>query len=92
MYMLQHYDKARQRLLEIRARDERRLKLAREVGMSSDEIAELEKQAEEAKEKLESEKSEEVEKPATKKVTTKKNTESNTMMSFEDSSDDEDLF
>ena len=91
MYMLQHYDKARQRLLEIRARDERRLKLAREVGMSSDEIAELEKQAEETKEKLESEKSEE-EKPTAKKVTPKKNTESNTMMSFEDSNDDEDLF
>ena len=92
MYMLQHYDKARQRLLEIRARDERRLKLAREVGMSSDEIAELEKQAEETKEKLESEKSEKEEKPAAKKVTPKKNTESNTMMSFEDSDDDEDLF
>ena len=91
MYMLQHYDKARQRLLEIRARDEHRLKLAREVGMSSDEIAELEKQAEETKEKLESEKSEE-EKPTAKKVTPKKNTESNTMMSFEDSNDDEDLF
>ena len=28
MYMVQHYDKARQRLLEIRARDERRMKLA----------------------------------------------------------------
>ena len=77
--------------MEIRARDERRLKLAREVGMSSDEIAELEKQAEETKEKLESEKSEE-EKPTAKKVTPKKNTESNTMMSFEDSNDDEDLF
>ena len=39
MYMLQHYDKARQRLLEIRARDERQVKLARQVGMSAEEIA-----------------------------------------------------
>ena len=34
MYMLQHYDKARQRLLEIKARDERRMKLAVEAGMT----------------------------------------------------------
>jgi deoxyribonuclease-4 len=92
MYMLQHYDKARQRLLEIRARDERRLKLAREQGMSSDEIAELERQAAEAKEKLESEKPEEVEKPTNKKTAPKKKTDSSTMMSFEDSDDDDDLF
>ena len=92
MYMLQHYDKARQRLLEIRARDERRLKLAREQGMSSDEIAELERQAAEAKEKLESEKPEEVEKPTNKKAAPKKKTDSSTMMSFEDSDDDDDLF
>jgi deoxyribonuclease-4 len=92
MYMLQHYDKARQRLLDIRAREERRLKLAREQGMSSDEIAELERQAAEAREKLESEKPEEVEKPSNKKVVPKKKTDSSTMMSFEDSDDDDDLF
>ena len=92
MYMLQHYDKARQRLLEIRARDERRLKLAREQGMSSDEIAELERQAEETREKLESEKPEETEKPDSKKTAPKKKTDSSTMMSFEDSDDDDDLF
>jgi septal ring factor EnvC (AmiA/AmiB activator) len=90
--MLQHYDKARQRLLDIRAREERRLKLAREQGMSPDEIAELERQAAEAREKLESEKPEEVEKPSNKKVVPKKKTDSSTMMSFEDSDDDDDLF
>ena len=34
MYMMQHYDKARQRLMEIRARDERRVKLAHERGLT----------------------------------------------------------
>ena len=43
MYMLQHYDKARQRLLEIQARDERRIKLAIEAGMSLEEREMLEK-------------------------------------------------
>ena len=33
MYMMQHYDKARQRLMEIRARDERRIELAKESGL-----------------------------------------------------------
>jgi deoxyribonuclease-4 len=92
MYMLQHYDKARQRLLEIRARDERQLKLAREAGMSSDEIAELEKKAAEERKKSEGEKSEETEKPAPKKAPAKKNTESSSMMSFDDNEDDDDLF
>jgi deoxyribonuclease-4 len=92
MYMLQHYDKARQRLLEIRARDERRLKLAREAGMSSDELAELEKKAAEERQKSEGEKSEETEKPAPKKAPAKKNTESSSMMSFDDNEDDDDLF
>ena len=49
MYMLQHYDKARQRLLEIQARDERRIKLAMEAGMSPEELEMLEKEAAEAR-------------------------------------------
>ncbi len=38
MYMLQHYDKARQRLLEIKARDERRAKLAAIQGIDPEEL------------------------------------------------------
>ncbi|MBT3641204.1 MAG: hypothetical protein HOJ64_02550 [Euryarchaeota archaeon] len=38
MYMLQHYDKARQRLLEIRARDERKLRLATHHGLDPEEL------------------------------------------------------
>ena len=49
MYMMQHYDKARQRLLEIHARDERRIKLAMESGMSPEELEMLEKEAAEAR-------------------------------------------
>ena len=49
MYMLQHYDKARQRLLEIHARDERRIKLAMESGMSPEELKMLENEAAEAR-------------------------------------------
>jgi len=49
MYMLQHYDKARQRLLEIHARDERRIKLAMESGMSPEELEMLENEAAEAR-------------------------------------------
>ena len=57
MYMVQHYEKARQRLLEIRARDERRLKLAAEAGIDVEELARREKeQAEARKKSLESEK------------------------------------
>jgi len=57
MYMVQHYDKARQRLLEIRARDERRMKLAAEAGIDVDELARREKeQAEARKKSLETEK------------------------------------
>ena len=92
MYMMQHYDKARQRLLEIRARDERRLKLAREAGMSSDELAELEKQAAEAREKSITEEKEKTGKPVTKKPAPKKETSSESMMSFDEDEDDDDLF
>ena len=49
MYMLQHYDKARQRLLEIQARDERRIKLAIDAGMSPEELEMLEKEVAESR-------------------------------------------
>ena len=45
MYMLQHYDKARQRLLEIRARDERRAKLASQQGIDPEELKRREEEA-----------------------------------------------
>jgi len=45
MYMLQHYDKARQRLLEIRARDERRVKLAAQQGIDPEELRRKEEEA-----------------------------------------------
>jgi hypothetical protein len=87
--MLQHYDKARQRLLEIRARDERRVKLARQAGMTADEIAEFERQASEEKSNAE-EKENESKVPA-KNAATKKSAASS-MISFEDSDDDDDIF
>ena len=89
MYMLQHYDKARQRLLEIRARDERQVKLARQAGMSDDELAEFERQAAEEKSK-EAEKESELKEPAKKTVSKKVDTSS--MISFEDADDEDDLF
>ena len=46
MYMMQHYDKARQRLMEIRARDERRVKLAHERGLTPEELELLEERRE----------------------------------------------
>ncbi len=61
MYMVQHYDKARQRLLEIRARDDRRMKLAAEAGIDVEELARREKeQAEARKKSLESDKDKKV--------------------------------
>ena len=89
MYMLQHYDKARQRLLEIRARDERQVKLARQVGMSAEEIAEFEKQV--SAKKSDADQKEVDSKIPSKKVTPKKETASS-MISFEDTDDDDDIF
>jgi len=61
MYMVQHFDKARQRLLEIRARDDRRMKLAAEAGIDVEELARREKeQAEARKKSLESDKDKKV--------------------------------
>jgi deoxyribonuclease-4 len=89
MYMLQHYDKARQRLLEIRARDERRVKDARVSGMSSEQLAEFERQSAEEKSKS----SENIEsKEPDKKAASKKVTASSSMISFEDNDDAEDIF
>ena len=89
MYMMQHYDKARQRLLEIRARDERQVKLARQAGMSDDELAEFERQAAEEKSKA-AEKESESKEPVKKIVPKKADTSS--MISFEDADDDDDIF
>ena len=82
MYMMQHYDKARQRLMEIRARDERRVKLARESGLTPEELEQLEQEAAEARNKME-----EDPKPsaAAPKASSK-------MMSFDTPEDDDDLF
>ena len=86
MYMLQHYDKARQRLLEIKARDERRMKLAVEAGMTPEELALLEKEVAEARDAEKSDDTakepEEKPKPAAKK-------KPKAMMSFDDKDDDD---
>ncbi len=83
MYMMQHYDKARQRLMEIRARDERRIKLAKESGLTPEELELLEQEAADARMREEIEDS----KPA--KATAK---EPSKMMSFDTAEDDDDLF
>ncbi|MEC9477992.1 MAG: TIM barrel protein [Candidatus Thermoplasmatota archaeon] len=105
MYMVQHYEKARQRLLEIRARDERRMKLAAESGIDVEELARREKeQAEARKQLLESDKAKIVakkekkvvepkkeEKKAEKKPAKKK--DDGKMMSFDEKGEEfEDLF
>ena len=105
MYMVQHYEKARQRLLEIRARDERRMKLAAESGIDVEELARREKeQAEARKQSLESDKAKIVakkekkvaepkkeEKKAAKKPAKKK--DDGKMMSFDEKGQEsDDLF
>ena len=73
MYMLQHYDKARQRLLEIRARDERRAKLAAQQGIDPEELKRREEEAAAArKSQLTSELEGPPKKAPTKKAPTKK--------------------
>ena len=92
MYMLQHYDKARQRLLEIQARDERRIKLAIEAGMSPEELEMLEKEVAESR-KGDSEEAEEApkskKKPAAKAA---KKKAPGKMMSFDEDKDKDDEF
>ena len=92
MYMLQHYDKARQRLLEIQARDERRIKLAIEAGMSTEELEMLEKEVSESRKGDKddgAEKAADKKKPAAKTAAKKG---SNKMMSFDETADKDDVF
>ena len=92
MYMLEHYDKARQRLLEIQARDERRIKLAIEAGMSPEELEMLEKEVAESR-KDDSEEAEEA--PKSKKKPAAKSAKKKVpgkMMSFDEDKDKDDVF
>ena len=92
MYMLQHYDKAKQRLLEIQARDERRVTLAIEAGMSPEELKMLEKEVAESRKDdgAEAEEPADKKKKPTSKAAAKK--KSGKMMSFDEKADDADVF
>jgi len=109
MYMLQHYDKARQRLLEIKARDERRAKLAAQQGIDPEELKRREEEAAVArKAQLTSELEESSKKSPAKKAPAKKapakkapakkalakgkGSKSGSMISFDESSDEDDVF
>ena len=94
MYMLQHYDKARQRLLEIKARDERRAKLAAQQGIDPEELKRKEEEAAAArKAQLTGEIEEKPKKAAAKKAPAKsKAGKSSGMISFYDSEDEDDVF
>jgi len=94
MYMLQHYDKARQRLLEIKARDERRAKLAAQQGIDPEELKRKEEEAAAArKAQLTGEVEEKPKKEAVKKTPAKGKTgKSSGMISFDDSEDEDDVF
>ena len=93
MYMLQHYDKARQRLLEIRARDERRAKLAAQQGIDPEELKKREEEAAAARKSQLTGDEEPVKKAPAKKATTKgKGGKSGGMISFDESADEDDVF
>ena len=94
MYMLQHYDKARQRLLEIKARDERRAKLAAQQGIDPEELKRKEEEAAAArKAQLTGEVEEKPKKETAKKTPAKGKTgKSSGMISFDDSEDEDDVF
>ena len=94
MYMLQHYDKARQRLLEIKARDERRAKLAAQQGIDPEELKRKEEEAAAArKAQLTGEVEEKPKKGTVKKTPAKGKTgKSSGMISFDDSDDEDDVF
>ncbi len=94
MYMLQHYDKARQRLLEIRARDERRAKLAAQQGIDPEELKKREEEAAAARKGQLMEDSEAPAKkvPAKKAVSKGKGSKTTGMISFDESSDEDDVF
>ena len=94
MYMLQHYDKARQRLLEIKARDERRAKLAAQQGIDPEDLKRKEEEVAAARK---AQLTEEIEgkpkKTAAKKAPAKgKAGKSSGMISFDDSKDEDDVF
>ena len=94
MYMLQHYDKARQRLLEIKARDERRAKLAAQQGIDPEELKRKEEEAAAArKAQLTGEVEEKPKKKTVKKTPAKGKTgKSSGLISFDDSEDEDDVF
>jgi len=94
MYMLQHYDKARQRLLEIKARDERRAKLAAQQGIDPEELKRKEEEAAAArKAQLTGEVEEKPKKKTIKKTPAKGKTgKSSGLISFDDSDDEDDVF
>ena len=94
MYMLQHYDKARQRLLEIKARDERRAKLAAQQGIDPEELKRKEEEAAAArKAQLTGEVEVKPKKETVKKTSVKGKTgKSSGMISFDDSEDEDDVF
>ena len=83
MYMMQHYDKARQRLMEIRARDERRVKLAHERGLTPEELELLESEMAEVRKNLEGDGKKQAKTPAKA---------AGGMMSFDDKVDEDDVF
>ena len=94
MYMLQHYDKARQRLLEIRARDERRAKLAAQQGIDPEELKRREEAAAAARKGQLTGDAEEPPKKAPAKKTAAKanNSKSGGMISFDEAADEDDVF
>ena len=98
MYMLQHYDKARQRLLEIRARDERRAKLAAQQGMDPEELKRKEEEAAAARrahltgEAPETVKEAPAKKAPAKKVQKGKTGKTGGMMTFDEGDDEDDVF
>ena len=93
MYMLQHYDKARQRLLEIRARDERRAKLAAQQGIDPEELKKREEEAAAARKSQLTGDDEPTKKVPTKKAVTKgKGGKSGGMISFDEATDEDDVF
>jgi len=94
MYMLQHYDKARQRLLEIKARDERRAKLAAQQGIDPEELKKREEEAAAARKSQLTGDAEEPPKkaPAKKARTGGKASKSSGMIAIDESSDEDDVF
>ena len=93
MYMLQQYDKAKQKLLERRALEERRIKLAIEAGLDPEEL--LAREKEQARLRLEANENEasgeQPEPQNTKKAPAKKKADTG-RIEFEEEEDDDDLF